>query len=77
MDRVELINIAKKLSPQDKLFLLSQLSKDLSTYHISSNKKIVKLKGIIPENSFPNLNNELKQLRETITNHLQEEWKND
>ena len=77
MERVELINIVKKLSLQEKLFLLSQLSKELSSYHISPQKKIVKLKGIIPANSFPNLDGDLEQLRTTIKNHLEEEWKND
>jgi len=76
MERAELINFVKKLSPQEKLFLISQLTKDLSLYEISPQKKIIKLKGIIPENSFPNLKDDLTQLRQECIKSIEEEWKN-
>lgn len=39
MEQADLIGFAKKLSPQEKFFLVSQLTKDLSTYNISPQKK--------------------------------------
>ena len=76
MERSVLINFAKKLSPQEKLFLISQLSKDLSIQKITPQNKIAKLKGVIPKNSFPNLKDDLKHLRQDTLNHLEGEWKN-
>ncbi|MEW6273891.1 MAG: hypothetical protein AB1556_02080 [Bacillota bacterium] len=61
MERAELITLAKKLSLREKLFLISQLTKDLSSYKIEMPKKIVKMKGIIPKNSFPHLQEDLKK----------------
>lgn len=46
-----------------------------ASYKIEMPKKIVKMKGIIPKNSFPNLQEDLKKLRKNSIKHLEEEWK--
>ena len=75
MERADLMSFAKKLTPKEKLFLISQLTKDLSIHKIIPQKKIAKLKGVIPKNSFPNLEDNLKQLKQNSIKHLEEEWK--